>query len=183
MTTPGREWTGNQFDRVERFVVLQLESISLIVSQAEIVALEPVLDVQSASPSDASIYVEQIETPHVNAAGYLLLSSGPCAVFSLDTDLQCLAGIPATHRICAVMRNRQESYALSCVAVSLLSKTEVSFHATPRAMLNVRSPVMQLLVNDGKLLLGTTAATLYAHLSMRSEGDVISFEQRRRMKA
>jgi len=174
MIAPIREWSGNQFERAERFVVLQLDEISLVVAQTEIVALEPVLDVKLAAESQES------DTRHEHASGYLPQTSGECSVFALNAELQCLAYIPETHRICAVMRNRQEPYSLSCVAVHLLSRADIVFHATPRSMLNTRSPVLQLMVHSGRLLLGTTAAAMYSHLTARSDSDVISFEERSR---
>jgi len=178
MVTQVREWSGNPFERAERFVVLQLDEISLVTAQTEVVALEPVLDVKLSAESGES------EARHEHASGYLPLTAGECSVFALNSELRCLAYIPETHRICAVMRNRQENYALSCIAVHLLSRADISFHATPRSMLNSRSPVLQLMVNEGRLLLGTTAAAMYSHLVARSESGVISFEDRiRRIKA
>jgi len=178
MIAPVREWSGNQFERAERFVVLQLDEVSLVVAQTEVVALEPVLDVKLAAESQESA------TRHEHASGYLPQSTGECSVFALNAELQCLAYIPETHRICAVMRNRQEPYALSCAAVHLLSRVDIAFHPTPRSLLNARSPVLQLMVHDGKLLLGTTAATMYSHLVARNDSDVISFEDRiKRIKA
>jgi len=170
MITPMREWTANHFERADRFVVLQMEAITLIVMQAEVVALEPVLDVQ--------VMNTQALPNYANASGFLPLTAGACPVYTLDENLNTLDQIPPTYRICAVMRNRPNDYALSCVAVHLLSRNEVSLHATPRSMLNARSPILQLLVHDGKLLLGTTAAALHAHLDARGNADVISFEQR-----
>jgi len=167
-----REWSGTPFERAERFVVLQLDEVSLVVAQTEVVALEPVLDVKMSAESNES------DTRHEHASGYLSLVAGECSVFALNAELQCLAYIPETHRICAVMRNRQENYALSCAAVHLLSRTDIAFHATPRSMLNARSPVLQLMVHDAKLLLGTTAATMYSHLVARTDTGVISFEDR-----
>jgi len=172
MIAPIREWSGNPFERAERFVVLQLDEISLVVVQTEIVALEPVLDVKLAADSQES------EARHDHASGYLPQVTGECSVFALNAELQCLAYIPETHRICAVMRNRQEAYSLSCGAVHLLSRADIVFHPTPRSLLNARSPVLQLMVHDGKLLLGTTAAAMYSHLIAKDDGDVISFEDR-----
>lgn len=176
MIAPVREWSTNYFERAERFVTLQLEEITLVVMQSDVTALEPVLDVQ---PMNAA------ELPdHANASGFLPLSNGACPVFTLDADLHTQPNIPDTHRICAVMRHTQNEYAISCAAVVLLSRKDLSLHATPRTMLNARSPVLQLLVHDGKLLLGTTASALFAHLAVKSDADVISFEQRaRRMRS
>lgn len=176
MISPVREWSANYFERADRFVALQLEQVTLVVIQSDVTALEPVLDVQP-------MYAAELPD-HANASGFLPLTNGACPVFTLDVDLQAQSSIPDTHRICAVMRNAQNEYAISCAAVSLLSRSEVSLHATPRTMLNARSPVLQLLVHDGKLLLGTTASALYTHLAARPDADVISFEQRaRRMRS
>lgn len=170
MITSVREWAGSPFDRTERFVTLQLEEMTLVVMQAEVVALEPALDVQTTN-------MESLPD-HANAAGYLPLANGACPVYALDANLQSVARVPEAHRICAVMRNRDGNYALSCIAVQLVARGEIVVYATPRSMLNTRSPILQLLVHDGKLLLGTTAAAVYAHLDSRADADVISFEQR-----
>ncbi len=175
-----REWSGNLFDRAERFVVLQLENISVVVLQSDVVALEPVLDMH-AYADDA---IGEGASARENSSGYLSLADGQCPVFALNADLQCLAYVPDEHRICAVIKNRQANYALSCVAVELLSRADIVFHPTPRSMLNPRSPVLQLMVHAGKLLLATTASSMYAHLVTRTDGDVISFEQHiKRMKS
>jgi hypothetical protein len=172
MITPVREWSANYFERADRFVALQLEQNSLIVVQSEVIALEPVLDVQPMNAADIP--------NHANASGFLPLNSGACPVFTLDANLQSQHCIPTTHRICAVMRNAQHEYAVSCVAVSLLARSEINLYPTPRIMLNSRSPILQLMVHDGKLLLGTSSSSLYAHLVVQPEADVISFEQRAR---
>lgn len=187
MITPAREQMDDHFDKAARFVVLKLESISLIIVQQEIEALEPVLDVQphAVTATDVSkpSEVSKAEVSKANAAGRLSLANGDCPVYALNSSLKCVAAIPLPHRICAIMRHREQRYALSCTEVQLLPRGALAIHDVPKSLLSLQSPVKLLIVNDGQLLLGTTAAALYVHVTGRMDAEIIQFDERvRRMR-
>jgi hypothetical protein len=170
------ELATNSLDRAQRFVVLVLDDIALILAQQEIQALEPVLDVSSIPTAVAAA-----PTKH-NAAGMLSLDGHPCLVYALDSELAYLPQIPPQHRICAIMNYRDEPYALSCKEVRLLPRSALGLHDIPRPLLRSKmaSPVKWLVISDGHLLLGTTAAALFAHVSRSIDAEIISFDERSR---
>ncbi len=169
--------------RAERFVVLVLDDISLIVAQQEIRALEPVLDVQTSTTPNGN-------AKHANAAGTLTLAGGVCHVYSLDGELKNLPKIPESHRICAIMNHRDIPYALSCKEVRLLQRSLLSLREIPKALLPKKTgnpavnpggtPIKCLVINENNLLLGTTATALFAHLARIPDAEIISFEERLR---
>jgi hypothetical protein len=166
MTGQVRDLQANLFESSLRFVVLKLEHCMLIVAQQEIAALEPVLDVHPLTDDDKS----QIQG---TAAGILRLADGLCPVYALDANLQCLTSIPASYRICSIFRHHGHHYAVACAEVQLLPKSALQLHAVPNSLVNVKSPIKLLLVNDSRLLLGTTSASLYTHLCFRRDAEVI----------
>ena len=164
----------NALAQAERFVVLVLDQVALILTQQEITALEPVLDVQPIASAD----VVGKNTP----AGKLVFADGDCFVYALDSDLQSQVTIPQSHRICALLTGRNERYALTCKEVRLLPHSALTVHEIPQPLMQkkVASPVKWLVVNDGQLLLGTTAAALFAHVSKSVEAEIISFDEHAR---
>jgi hypothetical protein len=173
MKTEVRDLQANVFESSARFVVLKLDQIMLLVAQQEIAALEPVLDVQPL----ASIESDKIRG---NPAGVLQLETGVCPVYSLDINLQCTTHISPAHRICAIFRHHGNDYAVTCAEVQLLPRSALQPYEVPQSLVNVKSPIKLLLVNDKQLLLGTTSAALYSHLCMRREADIIRFSERAR---
>ena len=175
MRTEGRiyEFAATAPTDAERFVALSLDDIALLVAQREIHALEPVLDVAS--------HAQPATTKHAYAAGVLELAGGTCPVYALDGELRPLPKIPQQHRICAIMNYRDAPYSLTCREVRLLSRTALSMHDIPRPLLRQNtSPVKSLGVADGRLLLVTTAAALFAHVSHNVEAEIISFDDHAR---
>jgi hypothetical protein len=175
MNTQVRDLQANVFESSARFVVLKLEQIMLLVAQQEIAALEPVLDVQSLSTSES-----ENENIRGAPAGMLQLATGECPVYSLDSNLQCTASIAPSHRICAIFRHHGNDYAVTCAEVQLLPRAALQPYEVPSSLVNVKSPIKLLLVNEKQLLLGTTSAALYAHLCSRREAEIIPFNERAR---
>jgi hypothetical protein len=170
-----RDLKANVFESSTRFVVLKLDQIRLVLAQQEIAALEPVLDVQAPTSIDGA---SMPGTP----AGVLQLATGVCPVYSLDINLQCSNSIPSSHRICAIFRHHGNDYAVTCAEVQLLPRSALEPYDVPRSLVNIKSPIKLLLVNDKQLLLGTTSAALFAHLCTRREADVINLSERTRSK-
>jgi len=180
MTNKVYDFTQQSLDTATRFVVLVLEEIALVLPQHEIKALEPALDVK------ASI-LQTADANQASVAGELALAEGTCPVYAFDADLRCLSTIPSPHRICAILhkgqQNHHEQYAVSCVEVRLIARSKLALHEIPR-LLKQKSPVKSLIVSDGQLLLGTTAAALFAHVASRIDAQVLPFDERlRRTKA
>lgn len=165
-----RSITSPTLDTALRFVVLNFKDIELVLSQAEVAALEPALDVRPPA-----------EDAKQHCAGELALKDGACPVYAFDTDLRCLPSIPNAHRVCAILHtpaDRQPPFALSCHEVQLVARSALAFHAIPRPFANARSPVQSLATHDGRLLLATNAMSLRAYIARPAPADVIPFDTR-----
>lgn len=147
----------------KRYVVLALEESALLLAQPEVLALESVLDMSSAASVPRSV-------------GTLQVGGDDCPVYALDRDLNCLPALPARHRICAVLNHPQGAFALSCCEVRMVERAALTLHQLPRAFAARSGPLRTLVVMEGHLLLGSSAAALLAHVGERREAAVISFE-------
>src|SRR4051794_2250397 len=121
-----RDLNTNPLDQAQRFVVLALDEVALILAQQEIQALEPVLDVKPVDAASAE--------KNNRAAGMLSLADGTSLVYALDGELRQLAKIPESHRICAIMNYREQRYALSCKEVRLAPRSALGLHEIPRPL-------------------------------------------------
>jgi hypothetical protein len=147
-----------------RCVVLGLEQCALLLAQSEVLALEPVLDARRPAAELR------------NATAMVQVAGEDCAVYSLDGDLNCLPTLPPRHRICAVLNHASGPFALSCSEVRMVERSALTLHPLPRAFAARSGPLRALVGLEGRLLLGTTAAALLAHLAQPRAADVISFD-------
>lgn len=168
MNTPVHEFPAAGLSEATRCVVLGLEHCALLLAQSEVLALEPVLD---ARPPPAELR---------NATAVVQVAGADCPVYSLDSDLNCLSQLPPRHRICAVLNHTRGPFALSCAEVRMVERSALVMHALPGAFAARSGPLRALVALNGRLLLGTTAAALLAHLTQPRAAEVISFEARSR---
>jgi len=189
MSTSVQEFPATGLAEAKRCVVLGLEGCALVLAQTEVLALESVLDIKRVEPAARNLVepaarnsVEPaardgtgVRTAH-NVTGILPVAGRDCAVYSLDADLNSVAVLPPRHRICAVLNHPRGPYALSCCEVRMVDHTKLELHPLPRAFAARSGPLRALVVMDGRLLLGSTAAALLAHLAQPQQAEVISFD-------
>jgi hypothetical protein len=168
MSTSIHEFPATGLAEAKRCVILGLDGCALLLAQTEVLALESALDVRPATGQQR------------NVTGTLLLGGQTCSVYSLDRDLNCLAKLPQQHRICAVLNHAQGPYALSCSEVRMVERAALALHPLPHAFTARSGPLRELVVMDGRLLLGTSASALLVHLGQRREADVVAFDTRSR---
>jgi hypothetical protein len=166
MSTTIHEFPAGGLADAKRCVVLGLDTCSLLLAQTEVLALESALDIRPTTGQQR------------NVTGSLPLAGQTCSVYSLDRDLNCLTMLPRQHRICAVLQHPQGPYAVSCSEVRMIERSAFTVHPLPRAFTALSGPVRELVVMDGRLLLGTNAAALLAHLGQRRDAEVVAFEAR-----
>lgn len=164
MNTPVHASPALGLGAAQRCVVLGLEGHALILGQAEVLALESVLDMQPVA--HAARYI----------TGAVAVAGRHCAVYSLDADLNRVPVLPARHRICAVLNHPRGPFALSCCEVRMVERAALELHPLPRAFAACSGPLRELAVLDGRLLLGTTAAALLAHVAQPQQAAVIEFD-------
>ena len=164
MNAPVHELPAAGLNEAKRCVVLGLERCALVLAQTEVLALESVLDLQR--PASAAR----------NVTGIVQFAGQECPVYSLDGDLNALTTLPAKHRICAVLNHPRGPFALSCAEVRMVERAALELHPLPRAFASRSGPLRALVVMDGRLLLGSTAAALLAHVAQPPQAAVISFE-------
>jgi hypothetical protein len=164
MNAPVHEFPAAGLNEAKRCVVLGLEHCALVLAQAEVLALESVLDLQR--PAAAA----------PNVTGTVQFAQQDCAVYSLDGDLRPVPTLPAQHRICVVLNHPRGPYALSAAEVRMVERSALELHPLPRAFAARSGPLRALVVMEGRLLLGSTAAALLAHVAQPPQAAVISFE-------
>ena len=168
MSTSVHDFPATGLAEAKRSVMLGLDGCSLLLAQTEVLALESSLDVRAATGQQR------------NVTGVLSIAGRSCVVYSLDRDLNCLTALPKQHRICAVLNHSQGPYAVSCTEVRMVERSALALHPLPRAFTERSGPLRELVVLEGRLLLGTTAAALLVHLGQRREADVVAFDTRSR---
>jgi hypothetical protein len=191
MSTPVQEFPATGLAEAKRCVVLGLEGCALVLAQTEVLALESVLDLKRPARADGSAdgagaaqslegvrtaqALESVRTAH-HVTGVLSLAGQDCPVYSLDADLNSVPVLPSRHRICAVLNHARGPYALSCCDVRMVDHTKLELHPLPRAFAARSGPLRALVVMEGRLLLGSTAAALLAHVAQPQQAEVISFD-------
>jgi hypothetical protein len=178
MSTPVQEFPATGLAEAKRCVVLGLDGCALVLAQTEVLALESVLDIKriERTASEAGARAAQDLDGARNVTGLLLLAGRDCPVYSLDADLNSVPVLPPRHRICAVLNHARGPYALSCCEVRMVDHNKLELHPLPRAFAARSGPLRALVVMEGRLLLGSTAAALLAHVAQPQQAEVISFD-------
>lgn len=131
----------------QRFAVLQLSGVALLVPLAEVYSLESALDVDRTRRSDRSV-------------GAIRSAGDWFPVFCLSDDLDALDEIPDSFKVCAVLAASNMALALACRSVSTLDSTALQHHPLPASMHVAGSPVRSLAFDGERIFCHTSLTDL-----------------------
>ena len=117
--------------QTQRFAVLELANIALLVPLHEVYSLESALDIDSTRKSDGSI-------------GAIRNGESWFTVFSLSDNLEPISTLQSTFRICAILATNDAAVGLACRSVSSIDNAVLTHHALPECMRTAHSPVQAL---------------------------------------
>jgi hypothetical protein len=115
----------------QRFAVLQLTRIALLVPLHEVYSLESAIDIDSLRKSGRSV-------------GAIRRAESWFSVFSLSDNLEPISTLQVTFRICAILATADAAVGLACRSVSSVDSAVLAHHPLPECMRTVRSPIQAL---------------------------------------
>jgi hypothetical protein len=115
----------------QRFAVLQLAGIALLVPLHEVYSLESAIDVDSTRKSGGSV-------------GAIRNAESWFTVFCLSDNLEPISTLQATFRICAILATADAAVGLACRSVSSVDSSVLAHHPLPECMRTVHSPIQGL---------------------------------------
>ena len=133
--------------QAERFALLYLENLALLVPLQEVYSLEPVLDIDPTQRVGTSV-------------GAVRSADSWFAVFSLSDNLEPCPTLPDAFRICAILARDGIAIALACRGVSSIAAAAVVRHAIPECMITAQSPVRALALHGNEVYCCTSVADL-----------------------
>lgn len=134
---------------IQAFAVLTLDGCKWLLPQAEIQALESLMDLNRA-----------VQIPH--SIGAVAFAGEWWPVYCLSGEAQILAQAPDPRRACPLLDNGADRFGLACDRVEMLA-ARPSLFALPACMALPDSPVQALVLLDDQLGCVTTTERL-AHL-------------------
>jgi hypothetical protein len=133
----------------QRFALIELDEVALLLPQSDLHGVEPVLDV------DPRLAVG-------GAAGKIRLRTGLWPVFCPSDDLEPLAQLLPKRRICAMLLAGNQLFGLVCTSVGSLLAPEVKSIPVPECMPASSAVLGELALYAGRIVCVTTSARLLA---------------------
>jgi hypothetical protein len=131
----------------QRFAVLQLVGVSLLIPLTEVYSVESVLDLDRHRKSKGSV-------------GSVRSSGEWFPVFSLTDDLEITGTLPETFRVCAIVGIGNIALALAGRSLVALDNSTIHHHPLPECMRTPRSPVRALAYDGQRILCETSVNDL-----------------------
>jgi len=134
------------------YAVLSFDGRRLLLPQAEIRSLEPLLDVQAALA----------EFP--GSIGAILFEGERWPVYGVDRELALLDVPPPTRRVCVMLSLGEGYLGMLCDQIAPFGSSNPALQPLPACMARPDSPVHALVVYEGEISVVTTTARLWAFL-------------------
>ena len=138
----------------ERLAVLTLDGRKWLLPQREIQSLEPLLDVVADDGSP-------------DRMGVIAFQENWWPVYCVSGELDVLREIPAARRVCVLLNDGDNQFALVCDQVEALDEERPRIRPLPACMALPDSPLQALLVYKGGLGCITTTVRLAAFFARR----------------
>ena len=137
------------------YALLDLGDLRLLIPQPEIRALEPTLDVEPAPD------------PGGSAAGWIPFEGERWPVYCLSRQLEPLARIPDSRRVCVLVGAGEHRFGLACDSVAPVAGTDVQSAPLPVCMASGYGAIDRLGLYQGGVVLIVGAAMLAGYLEHR----------------
>lgn len=134
----------NSFGSASKIAVMVIDGARFVVSQNEIVSLESVLDMDTSVSGHSGV-------------GRLAYRGETWETFCLSKDMELLADIPFSRKVCVLLKTPQARVGVLCDSVQSIDYAEFSWHPLPECMRMPRSPLVGLALSrdtDMQLELG-----------------------------
>jgi hypothetical protein len=134
---------------VQRYVVVQMGRLGLLIPQHQTHSLEPSMDV-TRSQTEGFGWFSQHRTRS--------------PVYCLSEDLQPITEVPDDRRICVLLNIDAERFGLLCSQVALFEPIESKVEPVPECMRRPKQPIRGLVVHGERVLYVTSAQDLLSCL-------------------
>ncbi len=141
--------------QVRPYVLLSQGARSLLLPQADVRTLEPVLDVVGDAPPRFGV-------------GWIRFEDQLAPVYCLNKDLNPLRSLPASRRVCVLLNGPEGCFALACDRVQPLRDVQLQLRSIPPAMVRKGMLVRALVAYEDGIGLVTSAGALAAYLRVGS---------------
>jgi hypothetical protein len=131
----------------QRFALIELDEVALLLPQSDLHGVEPVLDVDARLASGG-------------AAGKIRLRTGLWPVFCPSDDLEPLAQMLPKRRICAMLLTGNQLFGLVCSRVGSVLAPEVKRLPLPECMSASSAVLGELGLHAGRIVCVTSSARL-----------------------
>ena len=121
------------------YVRLTLGRDKYLIPQHEVVAFEPVVDIDKAEADDNSIGVISYENVHL-------------PVYHFTSDLRLSGTTDESRRICICLRHEDIQFGMLCDEVDNVMESDFSMFNLPECMKTETCPVIKLAVSGNKVL-------------------------------
>lgn len=142
--------------RGQRYAVLKLDDIALVLPQTEMRAIEAADDVDASEP------------PH-SGIGWIAFGDRRLPVYSLTRDLVVVSRRARGRMMCAVIGVDRWMFALLCDEVELVELDESTITPLPDCMLLGGSPLLGVVRKDDRIGFPTSAARLWRLVGLPDE--------------
>ena len=147
MMDPNLDSAEHGLDKALRYAALSLDGFRLLLPQNEIHTLESVEDIGAARDDD-------------KCAGWINLNDQRWPIYCLSADLQAMAEIPTSRRICVLLEHEDRYLGLACAEVVILERSQVTLSPLPACMRATGTPIRALAVHEEQVLCVSCAAAL-----------------------
>lgn len=154
MKTQHNDLTHFESMTTDRYAIMQLGRLSLLIPQHQVHTLEPMNEVQ---PTQGE------------GVGWLEIGGERSPVYCLSEDLQPIPMIPADRSICVVLDSDSKPFGLLCNQVSLFKANDLDIKPLPECMCTRNTPLRGLVLYDDKILCITYAHDLLVCLNVSAQ--------------
>ena len=150
----------SSFSSSSKIAVMVIDGARFVVSQNEIVSLESVLDMDTGVSGH-------------NSVGRLAFRGEVWEAFCLSKDMQLLADIPFSRKVCVLLKTSQARVGVLCDSVQAIDYAQFGWHPLPECMRTPGSPLVGLALSrdtEMQLQLGfiVTADSLMRYFAERA---------------
>lgn len=137
----------------DRYAVLTMDNLGLLIPQHQLHALEPGFDVQRAEGDDLG---------WIAVAGAGAGAGARCPVYCLSEDLKPIREVPAGRRICVLLEIGAGLFGVLCDQVVMLDPAGIEILPLPDCMRTPNTPLQGLVLHGGRVSCVTSAQDLLA---------------------
>ena len=147
---------------VERYALIKLGSLNLMLLQDSIRTLESIADLESAD-------LESKEPPK-GGIGWIDFQGSAWPVYCLTEDLRISDTMPESYRICALLSIENGFVGFVCSEVILMPQNEIRPQPVPLSMVSTHSTITALVHYEDTMACLTTPQLLADFLNFHDTG-------------